>query len=471
MTKRKYLKDIPFYKMALAIALPMIGANFVTNFVSMIDNIMIGSLGTNQMNAVSIINQYILIFNLTIFGGLSGPSIFGTQFFGRGDYKGQKQTFCYRLILCLFVTIVAILLFLSLQDILISLFISSNSDEIMKLETINYAKEYLFIILFSLLPFSISQAYTTLLRESGETRIPFVGSLSAIGINIIFNYLLIFGKLGFPVLGVKGAAIATVMAKIFEMVIIIVLAHKHSDNNPALDKFYEGFKIQKDLFIEISKKSWPLLINEFLWSLGNGIISQAFSSRGLDVVAARNIFSTLTSLFVSVYAQLGAAAGIILGQDLGKGDFNKAIQDKDKLLLMAEVISVILIIISIPLAFLFPNLYNTTSEIKNMAVWFIIIYGLCTPIFSATNLFYFALRSGGKTFITFLYDFLGVWVVQIPLAIGLCYFTEMNIITVSAIVYVSEIIKTIIGYFMVRSGIWLVKLNRNEETIQDELLD
>lgn len=459
---KKFIGTKEFYLMTLAISLPMIGQNLITNFVSMIDNIMIGQIGTNQMNAVSIVNQFMMVFNLTIFGGLSGAGIFGTQFSGKGDYKGQQYTFCYRLYLALLVSILGLFIFTTFQDNLISLFLSSKNDSLMNLDTLRSGKEYLNIILFSLLPFSIGQAYATVLREAGHTKVPMYGSMSAIGINVVLNYVLIFGKFGFPTLGVKGAAIATVIAKCVETIVMIRYAHTHLEDNPYLYDLIDGFKIPFDLVKKITLQGLPLLFNEFLWSLGMSIIAQCYSYRGLDVVAARNIASTLTNLFSTVFIQLGGAAGIIIGKDLGAGKFDEAVDDYHKLVLFDIVVSTLIALLMIPVAQIFPTIYNTTSEIKSLASFYIVITAFAIPIFTYTNLCYFTLRSGGKTFVTFLYDAIFTWLIQIPTAFIICYMTNLDIRISMVIITYIEIVKVIVGFVMVKSRIWVQNIVSEE---------
>ena len=462
MSKNKYIADKSFYLMALSIALPMIGQVMVTNFVSLLDNVMIGQIGTNEMNGVAIINQLVFVFNLTIFGAMSGPGIFGAQFFGKKDFKGQRYTFCFRLILSFLLSFIAIIILIVGKDFLINMFISETSDYDMQIETYKYASEYLKIILFTLLPFALSQALVSVLRESNETKVPMYGSLSAIGVNLFFNYCLIFGKLGFPKLGVAGGAIATVIAKLVEMTFLIIYAMRRTKRFPYFHEFYKGFKIPTNLIKGMVGQGWPLIVNEFLWSLAVAIIAQCYSYRGLEVVAARNIASTLTNLYSTIYLQMGCATGIIIGQVLGQSDFTKAKEYYFKLVGMILSIALCVVIIVIPLAFVFPEIYNTTTEIKSLATFYLIVMALAIPIHSYTNICYFVLRSGGKSLLTFMYDAGFSWIIQIPVAWLLCYKTDFDIKTVMIIVTYIEGIKVIIGYRMVNSGIWIQNLVNDE---------
>ena len=453
--REKYIGDRNFYRHVLGIAVPMIIQNLITNFVSMLDNIMVGQVGTAQMSGVSIINQFIFVFNLTIFGGVSGASIFGTQFFGKGDYEGQRDTVRFRVILVGIIIAAFAFVFSVFGSGLTNLFLSKDDSPEMIAATLGYGVEYLRIMIFSMIPFGIGQAYASAARECGETKVPMMASAVAIGVNLILDYGLIFGRLGLPELGVAGAAIATVVAKLIEALVIIFYVHLHLQQFAFARGLYKNFRIPGPLLKSIIIKGMPLLVNEFLWSFGMSTVAQCYSVRGLDVVAARNISSIINNLFGVVYIQLGGAIGIIIGAMLGAGKLKQAKADVKKLLLFAMVVSVVVALCMVALAYPFPNFYNTEPQIKLMATRYILIQAIAMPIWCYGNACYFIIRSGGRTGITFLFDFVYTWAVMIPLAFVLTHFTTINIYAVFMIVTYSEILKCFVGYLLVRSGIWI----------------
>lgn len=453
--REKYIGDKGFYKGVLIMVIPMILQNLVTNFVSMIDNIMVGQIGTEQMNGVSIVNQFIFVFNITVFGAVAGPGIFGTQFFGKGDHEGQKYTFRFRLVAVTAIIGIAAAVFFFFDDQLISLFISRDDEPEKIAATLGFGKEYMLIMILGLLPFGLGQAYSSVVRECGETRIPMIGAMSAVGVNVLLDYTLIFGKFGFPEMGVKGAAVATVISKFIEAAVVIVWTHRHPMKNRYIIGLFKGFYIPGRLTADMIKKGIPLLFNEFLWSVGMSVIAQCYSVRGLDVVAARNISSTITNLFGVVYIQLGACIGIIVGAKLGANKLKDARSTDNKLLFFSIAASIVVSAAVIPFANIFPGLYNTEDSIRELAAYMIIIQALAIPLWSYTNACYFTLRSGGKTGITFLFDFGYTFFIMIPLAFILSHFTTLDIRTLFAVVTFSELIKVAIGYFMVRSDIWI----------------
>ncbi len=461
--KEKYIGDRIFYSTVMAILIPMVIQNVVTNFVSMLDNIMVGRLGTEAMNGVSIANQYVFIFNITIFGAIAGPGIFGAQFFGKGDHEGQKHTLRFRIFMAIVLFIIFAIVLVTFDEPLLSLYIAKGEAPELVAATLDYGKQYLHVAIVSLFPFALGQAYASVVRECGETKIPMIGSICAVVINLVLDYGLIFGKLGMPELGVVGAAWATVVAKFVETGVIAVWAHTHQERNKYIVGLFKGFKIPGGLLWDMIKKGLPLLINEFLWVVGISIVSQCYSVRGLEVVGGRNIASVITNLFGVVYIQIGQSIAIIVGNKLGAGRMEEAKDADNKLRAFSIFVSAIVAIIMVPFAFGFPMLYNTTTEIRHLATYIIIITAIAMPMWSYSNACYFTLRSGGKTGITFLFDFCFSWILQIPVTFVLAYFTSMNFKLMFAIATYLEIAKVIMGYFMVRSEIWVHNLVADEK--------
>lgn len=459
--RSRFIGGKGFYKSVLIMVVPMILQNLVTNFVSLIDNIMVGQIGTMQMNGVSIVNQFMFVFNITVFGAVAGAGIFGAQFFGKGDHEGQKYTVRFRLIACTAIVAAALAVFGLFDRQLISLFLSREDSPEEIAATLEYGRKYMRISLIGLLPFGIGQAYSSAVRECGETRVPMISSITAVIVNLFLDYGLIFGKFGLPEMQVEGAAIATVVSKFIETTVVIVWVHTHIEKNRYAAGLYKGFRIPSGLAVLMIKKGIPLMLNEFLWSLGMAIVAQCYSERGLDVVAARNISSTITNLFNSVYVQLGSCIGIIVGAKLGAGRLKDARETDDKLLFFSVAATVIVALLMLPLADIFPVLYNTEQEIRDLAAYMIIVQALAMPLCSYSNACYFTLRSGGKTGITFLFDFGYTWAAMIPLACILSYFTAVDIHIIFAVVNFSEILKAAIGYFMVKSDAWINNLVDN----------
>ena len=453
--KKKFIGDKAFYRYLIFLAFPMIVQNGITSFVSFLDNIMVGQIGTEPMSGVAIVNQLFFVFNICIFGGVSGAGIFSAQFFGKGDYEGQKYTFRFKLYACLLITAIACVLFHFLDEPLISLYLNDGGSVGNTLLALSYGKEYLAIMIFGLLPFAVSQTYVSTIRETGQTFVPMVSGIVAVITNLVLDYVLIFGAFGAPELGVAGAAIATVIARYTECLIVVVWAHRHPDKNPYLIGVYKGLRIPGSILADIFRKGLPLMFNEMLWAVGMAVIVQCYAVRGLEVVAAQNISSTISNLFNIVYLQLGNCISIVVGQKLGAGQLEEAKDADNKIIFFDVACCACISVIMILLGGLFPEIYKTEPGIKALAKNFIIISAMAMPLCAFSHCSYFTLRSGGKTIVTFLFDSVYTWVVMIPYAFVLSRFTTLSITMVFFLVSFTEIIKVIIGFFMIKSNVWL----------------
>lgn len=458
---KKYIGDKAFYKMLLVLLIPMVIQQAVTSFVNLLDNIMVGRLGTESMSAVAIINQLMFVYNVTIFGCISGASIYSAQFFGNKDYNGVRYAFRFKLLLGIIISTAAIIIFSIFGDKLIGLYLTEDGGRDL-LFTLSEARSYLKIMILGLIPFMISQAYFTTLREAGETFIPMLASTIAICVNLTFNYLLIFGKFGFPELGVRGAAIATVLSRFVEITFTIFMTHKNKEKYAFTKGLYKSLYIPADIIKKIAITGAPLLINEILWSVGNAGITQNYSVRGLGVMAALNISSTVSNLFMIVFFAMGGAIAVLIGRELGAGNIEGA-KDMDRKLVFFNVSTYVVIgALLATLAPFIPYVYKTEDAVRSLATQFLFVYALAMPLFAFNHSTYFTMRAGGKTIITFLFDSAFVMVVTYPLSYMLARHTALHITLVYLIIQLSDSIKAVIGAILLKSGIWAKNIIHTE---------
>lgn len=445
----------PYFKRMILIAIPIMIQNGITNFVSMLDNIMVGRVGTLQMTAVSIVNQLIFIFGLCIFGAMSGAGIFTAQFYGKKDKDGVRSTLQYKIVTALLLAVLGAVVFSLLGETLISAYLQGEGTPEDIAAVMAYAKGYLRITIIGTVPFALAQAYASTMRETSDRLIPMISTVSAVFVNLIFNYLLIFGKFGFPELGVNGAAIATTMSRFVELAILLFWAHTHKNKYDFIPGLFTKFTITKSQVWKITKVTIPLLLNETLWAAGIAILNQCYSVRGLNVVAAINIVSTLTNVFNVAFIAFGHATGIILSQMLGAGEKKKAKFAAPRLYIFSVVVVVFIAFVMAMCAPLFPKIYNTEETVRTLATYLILTAALFMPFQAGTNAGYFTLRSGGKTLMTFIFDCGFVWIINIPLAFVLSRFTDLYIVYLYACVLATEVLKCILSYILVKKGIWL----------------
>lgn len=453
--RKKLIGDKAFYKMVLGVAVPMIIQNGITNFVSLLDNIMVGRIGTEQMSGIAIVNQLLMVFNLAIFGAISGVGIFGAQFYGCKNYKGVQHTIRSKLYICMGILVLGILLLLSRGDQMILLYLHGEGNELALVATLGYGRQYLAVMLTGLLPFVIEEIYASTLRECGETKLPMIAGVVAVLVNLALNYLLIFGKFGFPEMGVVGAAIATVISRYVQAAIVVIWTHRHTRQMPFIVGVYREWRIPGQLTVNILKKGSPLLINEILWAAGTATMTQCYSMRGLDAVAAMNISTTISNLFNVVFVAMGSALSIIVGQLLGAGKMEEAKDTDAKLIAFSVVSCLVLGTLMILLAPLFPQLYNTSDQIRDLATVLLRMAALCMPMWAFMHTTYFTLRSGGKTIVTFLFDSVFLWCASIPVAYVLSRYTNLPIAPLYLCCQLLDLIKCVIGFILVKKGVWI----------------
>ena len=402
--RKKFIGDKQFYKMVLAIAIPIMIQNGITNFVSLLDNIMVGQIGTEQMSGVAIVNQLIFVYNLCIFGGVSGAGIFTAQYFGQKDDEGIRHTFRFKLWVSAILTALVIVIFLISGESLIQIYLNGSSDGGDLAAALRYGRQYMLVMLCGLPAFMMVQTYASTLRECGETMVPMKAGVTAVLVNLVFNYLLIYGKFGFP-----------------------------------------------------------LLFNETLWAAAQATLMQCYSVRGLSVVAAFNIANTIANLFNVVFIALGDSVAIVVGQKLGAGKMDEARDLDNKMITFSVTCCTGVAIVMFLIAPLFPRLYNTDSTTRHLAEYLIMTQAVFMPQNAFLHATYFTLRSGGKTVITFFFDSVFVWIASVPIAFVLSRFTNLFVVVIFACVNIADWIKCVIGFVLVKKGVWLQNIVAQEK--------
>ena len=453
--REKFIGDKQFYKMILMVALPIMIQNGITNFVGLLDNVMVGQLGTEQMSGVAIVNQLMMVYNICIFGAVSGASIFSAQFYGQGNHEGVRNAFRFKVVSCGIIAVLGLVIFGTNGTNLIHLFLNDGSAaEIAATHEAGMA--YLFVMMIGMIPFTVSQVYASTWRETGETIVPMTAGIIAVFVNLMFNWMLIFGIKGvIPSYGVKGAAIATLIARVVEMIVVVAWTHVHAEKNIFIQGVYRHFRIPTELMKQIIAKGTPLLINEAMWSGGMAVLSQCYSMRGLDAVAAINISTTVSNLFNVVFIALGSSISIVVGQQLGSGELERAVDTDRKMIFFTVASCFVVGSLMLLIAPAFPNIYNTTDTVKGFATDLIRIASVFMPLYAFYHASYFTLRSGGKTVITFLFDSCYLWVINIPVAFVLSRFTEMPLIPVYLTCQCVETMKAVVGYILLKKRVWV----------------
>ena len=461
----RYVGDKKFYRTVLAVSVPMIIQSGITNLVNLLDNIMVGQVSTAAMSGVSIVNQFVFIFNLLVFGAVSAAGIFTAQFHGLRDENGVRHTFRFKMLINLLAGVLGVITFATFDDQFIQLFLQMDAEAsaLSPAETLQHGKEYLWPMLLGLIPYALSQAYASTMRETGETAVPMIASTAAVLTNCLLNALLIFGLLGLPALGVMGAAIATVVARFVELFILVLWGHTHRKKCPYLVGAYRSLRIPRALFGSITVKGLPLMANEFFWAIAITIRNQSYSTCGLEVVAAQNIAVTIINLFSVVYLSLGSAIAIVVGNQLGAGEIERARDTDRKMIAFSIVCAAGIGLVLVCLAPLFPLLYKAPDNVRSLAAYMIIVSSCALPFFSYAHAAYFTLRSGGRVGITLLFDSVYMWVIVVPSVVLLSNFTDISIYWLYIAGTAAEMLKCVFGFIFLRKINWARRLVSNSK--------
>lgn len=453
---KSFLGDRHFYRRVLRIAVPIFLQNIITNFVSLMDNVMVGQLGTLPMSGVAVVNQLLFVFNLVAIGGCTGTGIFTAQYYGRGDQEGVRYTMRFKILIATVFSGLFIAAFLLWDDVLIRLFLTGEGSAADAAAILSYGKDYLAIMLLGLLPFALNSAYSSTLRECGDTLTPMIASFAAMFCNLFLNYVLIFGHFGFAPMGATGAAVATVISRYLEFGIVLVRAHSNKEKFPFAQKLYRGFRIPGQLFKQMLQKIAPLILNEAFWSTAVTFQSQCYSTCGLAVVSALTIVNTINNMSTVAASAIGNTAGILMGQMLGACRPEEEVRGESrKLMTFAFLIGGVFSLLLASTAKIFPTFYNTSPEIRELATAMILVTALTKAFQSYHMAVFFTIRAGGLVFWTTLYDCGFLWILTVPVTFLLCHYAPLPFLTIYAISLLPELIKCIFGGVLLRKTNWI----------------
>ena len=446
-------KDKTFMSKFIKIALPVMLSGFVTFLVSFLDNIMVGTVSNEAVSGVYAANQVTYLYNLAIFGLLEGAGVFIQQFTGKKDYDRIRDCYRFKIISSFIFLLIIIPIIYIFGHHLVWQYCKSDTNRNL---IFNEAMDYLRLIAISYIPFTIGYIYSTTYREMGLTKYAMYSSIVALVVNTILNLVFILGLKQ----GAKGAAYATIISRICEMLFLIGLSR--------LKKFlffrnaFKPFKFEKGIVKKILSKSYLLFINEIGFALGNILQTLAFSQRD-GVLAAISVLTTISNIITILIQGLSVGIGVIVGQDLGQGDFVKARDDNKKLSFLGIYLSLFTGLILVATSFVLPNIFKEIdNEQKKIATKLIIIYGVLLFANCLSIIYYYTLKAGGRTFETLILDTGFMLVVYVPVSWILAMATNLNIIYIYLIVRGLDILKSVLGFILVKRGKWLQNL-----TIED----
>lgn len=441
------LRDKEFLKKAARITIPIAIQGLLNTTINFVDTLMIGKLGETTISAVGLSNKVFFVFSLIVFGICSGSGILTAQYWGNKDVKNIKRVLGLTVLLSFIVSILFVIPSVLNPKLVMRIFTTGE-------ETIRIGAIYLIIVSLSYPFTAITSSYIALLRGVNQVKVPVIISTISILINVTFNYILIYGKFGAPVLGVAGAAIATVLARIVECVALLIIVYKN--NGPIAAKINEMFDLSKEFLRKYFITVLPVILNEFIWGLGVTIYALAYGRMGDSAMAAITITQTTEQILSVMTMSISNAAAIILGNELGAGRIKEADEHAKNLLLIQAFLTVIIGFICFLSIDLVINLFDVSSEVEGYIRKCFLVYIMYLPfkMFNSINIVGI-LRSGGDTKACLLIDCSGVWLIGIPMAFIGGLILKQPIYIVYAMVLLEELYKFIFGVIRYRKKIWL----------------
>lgn len=451
----KYFGTAAFYRNALALAVPIMLQQLIQSMVSLVDNFMVSGLGDVCMSGVNIAGQMLFVFMVYINSICMAGGIFLTQFFGAKDDEGMRQAFRFKLIMGLAAFVPYLLVCLVFPRQVLSLMLIGNSQQAAILDE---AVPYMRIMFLVGLSMTVSMCIATSLRDMGEVKLPLFITVVATLVNTLFNWLLIYGNLGMPRMGVCGAALATVIARTVELTLFMVI---YLRRRPAFAvRFVEAFKINGRLFGEILKKGALVLFCEMVWVLSETVTTAIYNGRGgADVVSGMSSSFAIANLFFVAFGGLYSATGVIIGRSLGEGNLELAREEKNWLLSGSAVFGVVMTLFGFATTLLVPVVFGRLSDSAiAICTRMVTLMALIMPLWVYLNGQQAVARAGGDVAMGAYTDATLTIFVMIPMVFLLAIYTDAGPVTLYMGVKAVDIIKVVVFHFWLKKERWLKNL-------------
>lgn len=446
-------QDQAFLHKAAAIAIPIALQALLNNVLNFVDTLMIGRLGEQEIAAVGLANKVFFVFSLLVFGICSGSGILSSQYWGKREIGGIRRVQGLSLMLGLAGSILFVLPSIFCPKFVMSIFTNSPG-------TIEIGAKYLLLVALSYPMTAVTNIYIATLRSVNQVKIPVIISLVSICVNVCANYVLIFGHLGFPAMGVEGAAIGTLIARIVECSAILIIVYTRK--GPAAAKISEMASLGKEFVGKYFGVVTPVILNEFMWGLGVTLYSLVYGRMGDAAVAAITVTQNIEQILQVVFMGIANAAAIILGNEMGGGHLKDAKRHAGNFIFLAFILSAVMMIIGVfvrhPVISLF-NVSEGAAASINLCLLVFIGY-LPFKVFNLVNIVGI-LRSGGDTRAALFLDCTGVWCIGLPMAVLGGMLLKQPIYVVYAMVLSEEFYKFIFGTIRYKKGKWVKNLVEN----------
>jgi putative MATE family efflux protein len=439
--------DRAFYKSLFTLSIPIMLQNLINSFVNMVDTVMVGRLGTTEIAAVGLANNVFFLFTMILFGICSGGAIFTAQFWGRKDILGIRKNTG----LCLLLNSIAALLFTLAAIFAPEKILGFYSRDPAVIEA---GAQYLRTLSPSFIPFGISFATVLTLRSIERVNLAMVSTLISLSITICLNRVFIFGIGPVPAMGVTGAAIATVIARYAEFIILVTVSYKKKyEIAGSIKDFFSFNRAFVARFLTITT---PVIGNEIIWASGITVQNIIFARTGTEAIAAFNITNTVSMLTWVVFIGLGNGVAVLIGKKIGEGNEDTARDYAKRITIFAPLLAAGAALFLYPLSLLLPFAFNVNAEVLRIcSIMFIIV--CCAYPFRAFNMSVIigVCRAGGDTIFSVLFDTIPMWAYSLPLGAIMAFVVNAPVWVIFLCICSEDIIKMFLGLWRLKSGKWL----------------
>ena len=441
-----------FYKEMFNVAIPITVQSFFQSSVSVIDQIMVGQLGSVSITGSGLGGKFSSLFSVTVTAAATGAGILISQYYGSKNKKGVNDSFIYSLYFSLIIGVFFTLISTMMPVKLMSMY---SADP----QAVNSAASYLKIISAGFIPMTLTLIISTLLRCIGYAKYPMCASIVAVVLNTVLNYLLIFGKFIFPEMGLNGAAVATSIARMGEFLLIFIFFLRVVKKKNLYISF--NIPLKKEFIMKIVRILYPILICEFLWSLGENIYAMIYGRIGTDACAAMTLTNPIQSLMIGAFCGVASAAGIITGKALGDDQYDNAYDMSKQMIKIGVLGSIVLGILLSLSAPLYVKIFPVENTLQQNTVY--ILYGFAIILFvKVSNMILGGgvLRSGGNTKMIMFIDIVGTWIFGIPMGLASAFIFNLPIYYVYFILSLEEIVRLMISLIVFKKRIWMKNITQ-----------
>lgn len=441
-----------FYQEALQIAVPITIQSLFQSALSVIDQMMVGSLGSISIAGIGLGGKFVSLFTTTVAALGMAAGILMAQYYGAKDEKGLRASFHLNLLFALAVSMIFMSLSLSCPKQLMTLYSMDQA-------VIESGAAYLRILAMGFIPMTITLMLSTLLRSIGKAKMPMYASVSSVILNTVLNYLLIYGKCNFPKLGLEGAALATTLARVIEMLWLIGYFIKVNQQDSM--QLMSGFSIEQGFTKMVWKIIYPILLCEFFWSLGENIYASIYGRLGTLACAAMTLTGPIQSLVIGMFTGVSAATGIMVGNQLGANQMEEAYKRAKAFIKIGLIGTLCFSMLVLIIAPCYTQIFNVELEVRQLTIHILQVYALLVPV-KVLNMIAEGgiLRSGGKTHYTLILDFIGTWGLGVPLGLLGAYVLKWQIESVYFLLSLEEVFRLSVTLVLFKKRKWMNQLTK-----------